>query len=79
MKVMSKKDFVLLKSIFNKDLLDGVLNKDGEKIEAVLKRDYSYELEEGFYSNDELTNELLIEMLLEKRQEIQNDNYEWAL
>ncbi|WP_368263212.1 hypothetical protein [Clostridium disporicum] len=79
MKMMSKKDFILLKSVFNNDLFNGLMSKNIEKIESILKRDYSFELEEGFYSDDELTEELVTEMVLEKSNEMQTDNYEWAL
>lgn len=79
MKMMSKKDFILLKSVFNNDLFNGLMSTNIEKIESILKRDYSFELEEGFYSDDELTEELVTEMVLEKSNEMQTDNYEWAL
>lgn len=79
MKTMSKKDFILLKSVFNSDLLDGILTKDTNKIESVLKKDYLHELEEGFYSDDELTEELISEIAFEKTNEMQTNNYEWAL
>lgn len=79
MKMMSKKDFILLKSVFNNDLFNGLMSNNIEKIESILKRDYSFELEEGFYSDDELTEELVTEMVLEKSNEMQTDNYEWAL
>ena len=44
MKMMSKKDFILLKIVFNNDIFNVLMIKNIEKIESILKRYYSFEL-----------------------------------
>lgn len=76
----TKHDFILFRSIFDKDLYDAIAEKDSEKIEKVFKAKYDYEIKEGFISDD-VSTPLDIEKLHAdfEKQFDGSDDFSWAL
>lgn len=79
MKIMNKKEFILLKAIFNKELHDAILDKDLNKIEIIFKAKYKEEIEDGMVENTNLTIEDVEELNITHLNEIKEDNFDWAL
>jgi hypothetical protein len=76
----TKHDFILFRSIFDKDLFDAISLKDVDKIEKIFREKYDYEIKEGFISDD-VNTPIDIEKLHEDF-EIQMDgadDFNWAL
>lgn len=77
--MLSKKDFILLKMVFNHELYEAVHSESLVLVEEVLRQRYFEELESGHYAEEVLTVEMIREIKEENEREQLEDDYEWAL
>ncbi|OPH61759.1 hypothetical protein BC351_00515 [Paenibacillus ferrarius] len=55
-------DFILLKAIYSEELHNAILKRDSAAMNAIVQRDYSEELEDGYVSLEAIdTDRLFIE------------------
>ena len=77
--MLSKRDFVLLKMVFDETLYQAVESESLTKLNQCLSSKYSYELENGFVTEEELNEEDVKEIKEQFIEEAKHDGYEWAL
>lgn len=75
---MNKKDFILLKAIFNPTLHEALLNEDLQMVEAVFKNDYKRDIEDNMVEDVQLSQEDISLLAKKHRKEIKESNFEWA-
>lgn len=77
--MLSKKDFILLKMVFDETLYQAVREQSLEDVNHRLATHYAYELENGFVVEESLTEEDLVEIQQQYEEESKTDDYQWAL
>lgn len=75
---MNKKDFILLKAIFNPTLHEALLNEDLQMVEAVFKNDYKRDIEDNMVEDVQLSQEDISLLAKKHRKEIKESNFEWV-
>lgn len=77
--MLTKHDFILYRSIFDKNLYDAITNKDSDKIEEIFKEGHKYEINSGFIS-DRVTAPIDIEKLhSDFIEQNERNDYSWAV
>lgn len=79
MNPMDKKDFILLKAIFDLSLYNALMNENVEELEVTFKTKYSYEISENMVNDYLFTKEDVINLKKQYIEERRTDDLSWAL
>lgn len=77
--MLSKKDFILLKMVFDETLDQAVQVQDLEAVLHRLETHYEYELKHGFVSEESITEADLVEIKQLYEEESKTDDLNWAM
>ena len=77
--MLNKKEFILLKMIFDPVLYESVQAQDLKRVLERLESHYEYELENGFVSEETIDEEDLVEIKSINEEELKHDDLSWAL
>ena len=77
--MLSKKDFILLKMVFDETLYLAVQDQDLERVINRLEAHYAYELANGFVGGESLSAADLAEIKQINEEESKNDAFSWAM
>ena len=77
--MLNKKEFILLKMIFDPVLYESVQAQDLKSVLEHLESHYEYELENGFVSEETIDEEDLVEIKSINEEELKHDDLSWAL
>ena len=77
--MLSKKDFILLKMVFDETLDQAVQVQDLEAVIHRLETHYEYELANGFVSDETINEADLVEIKQIHEEESKTDDLSWSM
>ena len=76
---MNKIEFILLKMIFNEELLNSIMAENLTQVEKIFSSSYKEEIKEKMVDDVPLTQKDISYIKKEHLKENKADTYEWAL